>query len=309
MGQQIPFFSIIIPTYARPQQLSACLASLIHLNYPRDRFEVIVVDDGSIPPLDDVVNPYSDRFNLLLLTQPNAGPATARNTGANKAQGQYLAFLDDDCTPDSNWLKSLAAHFHKDSACLVGGRTINALSNNLYSSASQALVDYLYAYYNINPDRSQFFTSNNMALSANIFRIIGQFDTCFPLAAGEDRELCLRWLSQGYRMAYVPNALVYHHHDLTLGSFWRQQYKYGQGAFLFRRAQKQPTTAKPPFSFYLNLLGYPFSVAPPPQAFLLFLLFILSQIAITLGFFRASYVNRSVLLIVAIIISPNVTIP
>lgn len=99
MGQEQPFFSIIIPTYNRPERLATCIQSLAHLDYSRDRFEVIVVDDGSPMPLEPVVAPFQNKFDVTLIKQPNAGPATARNTGAARASGQFLVFTDDDCMP------------------------------------------------------------------------------------------------------------------------------------------------------------------------------------------------------------------
>lgn len=83
-----PFFSIIIPTYSRPEQLVACLQSLTHLDYPRDRFEVIVVDDGSDMPLEGVVTPLRNWLEVTLLRQMNSGLGVARNTGAARAKGE-----------------------------------------------------------------------------------------------------------------------------------------------------------------------------------------------------------------------------
>ena len=87
--------SIVIPTYGRPDQLAACLDSLEALDYPRDRFEVIVVDDGSPQPLP----PYGGALRVTLVRQAHAGPAAARNTGAAASRGRWLAFTDDDCRP------------------------------------------------------------------------------------------------------------------------------------------------------------------------------------------------------------------
>ncbi|HAJ62036.1 MAG TPA: glycosyl transferase [Cyanobacteria bacterium UBA8543] len=287
MGQKQPFFSIVIPTYNRPERLTTCLESLTRLDYPRDRFEVIVVDDGSQPPLESVVAPFQDSINLTLLRQPNAGPATARNTGAAQAIGKYLVFTDDDCTPLPEWLQALEAHFTTTPDCMIGGRTFNALPDNLYSTASQLLIDYLYEYYNCDPNQAYFFASNNFALPADYFREIGSFDTTFPLAAGEDRELCDRLLQNNYRLLYVAEAQIYHAHNLTLHSFWRQHFNYGRGAFHFHRVRalrNQEPIKVEPLSFYLNLLTYPFLQKSRQPSLLLAALFLLSQVANVAGF-------------------------
>ncbi|PSB01512.1 glycosyltransferase family 2 protein [Merismopedia glauca] len=288
MIQEQLFFSIIIPTYNRPERLQTCLKSLTCLNYPRDRFEVIVVDDGSSTPLDSVVLPFQERLNIELIRQDNQGPATARNTGAIKAEGKFVLFTDDDCELDPKLLDTLANQFELHPDSLLGGQTINQLCENLYSEASQLLVDYLYVYYNCDPQQARFFTSNNFGLSKARFCEIGYFDTSFPLAAGEDRELCDRWLHHSYQMVSVPEALVYHSHHLTLKSFWRQHFNYGRGAFHFRQVRSR-RDAKPikvePLSFYLNLLRYPFPHSSHHSPILIASLFVLSQIANFLGFF------------------------
>jgi GT2 family glycosyltransferase len=286
-------FSIVIPTYNRPDRLCNCLQALSQLDYPQDRFEVIVVDDGSEKPLDSVVTPFQAMLNLTLLRQGNAGPASARNTGAAVAKGQFLVFTDDDCAPTPNWLNALAEQFQQTPNALIGGQTLNALPDNLYSTASQLLIDYLYEYYNCphtdgDSATAQFFASNNFALPADMFRSMNGFDTSFPLAAGEDREFCDRWLEQGYPMRYAANVQIYHAHHLTLKRFWRQHFNYGRGAFCFHqaRAQRNHKSIKvEPFSFYTNLLTYPFLKASPQYAVFLSLLLFLSQVANVFGFF------------------------
>jgi len=286
--QKRHFFSIIVPTYNRPKRLAACLQSLARLDYPRDCFEVIVVDDGSKTPLKTVVASFDDKLDITLVTQSNRGPATARNTGASQAKGEFLVFTDDDCTPAKDWLRLLASRFTKTPDCAIGGRTHNPLPDNLYSTTTQTLIDYLYAYYNVVPEQACFLASNNLALPAERFRAIGGFDTTFPLAAAEDREFCDRWLHHGYRMIYAPEVLVYHAQALTFRTFWRQHFNYGRGAFHFHkvRAQREQTRIRlGPKSFYLNLLRYPFSRTQGWQAPWVAVLMMMSQLANVSGFF------------------------
>lgn len=288
MGEQLPFFSIIIPTYARPEKLEACIKSLTRLDYKSDRFEVIVVDDGSKVPPDKVVAAYEHYLNIRLIIQSHAGPATARNRGAKVAKGEFLAFTDDDCEPDAKWLHNLAICFLKDSNCAIGGHTLNGLKNNPYSTASELLMDYLHSIYNSNPNQASFFTSNNLALPASYFNAIGGFDTSFPLAAGEDRELCDRLIFEGYQVIYAPEVLVYHFHKLTWRSFWKQHFNYGCGAFYVHQMRSQRSQGQiklEKLSFYWDLLRYPFSKEQSWRALLITLLFIVSQMATTAGFF------------------------
>lgn len=287
MNQAKTLFSIIVPTYNRPEKLTACLQSFVPLEYPRDGFQVIVVNDSSEISVETTISPFQNKLNLTLLTQPNSGPATARNTGAFAAAGKFLVFTDDDCTVAPDWLQNLEQRFVETPDCLIGGRTVNALPDNIYSTASQQLIDYLYSYYNAIGDRAQFFTSNNFALPAEAFQKIGGFDTTFSLAAGEDREFCFRWLNLGGRAVYAPEVIVYHSHALTLRKFWQQQFNYGRGAFLFGQIiSKHGAKGKRQHpSFYLNLLTYPFSRESGIQMLLITGLFLFSQAGIAAGLF------------------------
>jgi GT2 family glycosyltransferase len=286
--EQTLTFSIIIPTYNRSRQLVSCLQALVRLNYPRERFEVIVVDDGSHTPLNEVVQPFHDRIAVTLVRQANAGPAAARNAGAAGAQGQFLVFTDDDCAPDQRWLQVLADHFVATPDALIGGHVINAHRPNFCSEASQQLVDYLYAYFGDGPKPGYFFTSNNLAVAAERFHTLGGFDASFPLAAGEDREFCDRWHAAGHRMIYVPEAIVYHAHTLTLRSFCRQHFHYGRGAFAFHqaRARRNQTGIKTePLWFYLRLVQYPLSHSQGWRRPILVGLLAITQVANVAGFF------------------------
>ncbi|MEM6424828.1 MAG: glycosyltransferase [Cyanobacteria bacterium P01_C01_bin.73] len=281
-------FSIVIPTYNRPERLQKCLESIAQLDYPRDRFEVVIVDDGSQTPLQPVIDRFRSDLPLNYIQQSNAGPANARNTGAASATGQYLVFTDDDCQPTSTWLSSLEAAFQACSEALIGGRTINALPGNIFSSASQLLIDYLYEYYNQAHGEPTFFASNNFAMPRGFYQQLGGFDTSFPLAAGEDREFCDRWKHHQFPMRYAPNMKILHAHKLSLKSFWRQHFNYGRGAFCFHtvRANRTDESIKvEPISFYFNLLMYPLKETQSLSSALISGLLFLSQVANVAGFF------------------------
>ena len=283
-----PSFSVVVPTYARERQLADCLAALAALDYPRGLFEVLVVDDGG-GLADGAVEPFRDALDLKLIAQQHAGPAAARNTGARAARGELLAFTDDDCRPAPGWLKALAASLRTEPGSAAGGRTVNALEDNPYSAASQSLVDYLYESWNVSgPGGPLFFTSNNFALPASVFRDAGGFDESFPRAAGEDRELCDRLRARGVKLLYAPEAVVLHAHALSLTGFCRQHFNYGRAALHFRRARARrgggPAKVEPA-AFYLNLLRRPFARGEGFRALPLAALLLVSQAANAAGFF------------------------
>ncbi len=249
-----PFFSIIIPTYNRPQALAACIEAIQQLDYPKDFFEVIIVDDGSPNPLKASDFKSDDGIAISILRQNNGGPASARNLGASQADGDILAFTDDDCTPASRWLSELAQAFHNSPTSLIGGRTLNALDTNPYSTTSQIIVDEAYAYFLSREDDLRFFSSNNIALPAHLFLEIGGFNA--SLRTSEDRDFCDRWIQEKHPLVYAPKALVYHRHHLTLTKFCRQHFQYGRGAYRFHqlRARRGRHKIKPDYRFYLSVL-------------------------------------------------------
>ncbi|MEZ4590865.1 MAG: glycosyltransferase [Chloroflexota bacterium] len=295
MNTLLPTFSIIVPTYNRPRQLRRCLRALAALEYPADRFEVIVVDDGGDSPLEELMAEYETRLDLRYVVQENQGPAVARNEGARLANGRFLAFTDDDCAPAPSWLRQLATRLQAEPHKMVGGYTQNALHRNPFSTTSQMLVDYLYHYYNETESRARFFTSNNFAVAAELFWLVGGFDETMPLAAGEDRELCDRWLANGLGMVYVPYAIVHHEHDLRPFSFWRQHFNYGRGAWLYRwlRSQRKADVLQLESpAFYFNLISFPLTAVHDLRAYLLMAMLFFTQVANALGFFYERFAQR-----------------
>jgi GT2 family glycosyltransferase len=223
------------------------------------------------------------------LKQNNAGPASARNAGASRAQGKFLAFTDDDCKPARNWLKELEQHLRTNPVSMVGGRVVNAIPENIYSSASHLILDSVYAHYNVNGTDPHFFASSNIAVATNTFLSAGGFDTSYHLAGGEDREFCDRWRSIGYHMVYEPDAVIWHTHNLNLGTFWKQHKAYGCGAFLFNRshARRGAEDSTLRYDFYTSFVRYFVEATkglPRSKFCMLSLLMCIWQIANTIGF-------------------------
>lgn len=282
----IPKAAIIVPSYNRPEQLRRCLGALLAQDHPS--FEVIVVDDGSSPPLAGVCAPFAPRVRYI--RQDNAGPAAARNTGAASSKAAFIALTDDDCLPRPDWLATLQAAHGGDDARLVGGRVENGLPADRFAAASQSLCDFLYDYFGASSGKMPFFTSNNMGLGRAAFEKLGGFDKTFPLAAAEDREFGLRWREEGGESLYVPNAVIDHFHAMTLRKFWRQHSNYGAGAYHLHRvldARRSDQPKHEPLRFYLDLLTWPVrqrGLRGTGQMVLMGL----SQVAMVNGFARAA---------------------
>lgn len=293
MTKELPSFSVIIPTYERPAQLTRCLKGLARLDYPRELFEVIVVDDGSSSPPRALVEEFRASLDVRLLEQRrNKGPAGARNFGAAHARGEFLAFTDDDCEAGTEWLRALASAFAKAPERIVGGRTLNSLTRNPYSETSQAIIEVVYSHFNQDPEDARFFASNNFAVPARLFLELRGFDERFTTS--EDREICARWRTEGLRLAYAPDAIIYHAHHLGLLTLWRQHFGYGRGALRFHRARL--LAGAPPFKpdmvFYSKLLRASASHERKSHAAQMTALLLWSQAANAAGFFYEKYRAR-----------------
>jgi GT2 family glycosyltransferase len=237
-----PDCTIVIPTFDRPHELRTCLEGVAGLEYPPERVQVIVVDDSGGSAVVD--------GGVELVATNRLGPAGARNTGVERAEGTLLAFIDDDCRPHPDWLDRLVARWQEDPATAVGGRTVNSLTNSLCAEAAQLVIDVGYVQ-NSAPDR-RWFTTNNLLVPAAGFRELGGFDVAYRTA--EDRDFCARWLDSGRPMAYEPAAVVGHARAMGIPEFAALHFAYGRGAFRFHRDRRRagaPVAVEP--SYYAAL--------------------------------------------------------
>src|SRR5690349_7404305 len=90
-----PRYSIVVPVYNRPDEVDELLASLLTQTYRN--FEVIIVEDGSTTPCDQVIDRYRDRLSIQYFFKPNSGPGPSRNFGFQQARGDYFVVFDSDC--------------------------------------------------------------------------------------------------------------------------------------------------------------------------------------------------------------------
>ena len=283
--------SIIIPSFNRPDRLSECLEACMAQDAPN--YEIVVVDDGSPQPLSEICEKFGNTVRCI--RQENAGAGPARNKGVAEARGEFLAFTDDDCRPRSNWLNQLRSSHAGDTTRLVGGYVENGLPDNIYSSVSQDLCDYIYEYFGASGGDISFFTTNNMGCSRAAFLDISGFDPVFPGAGAEDRDFGMRWRENGGHLHFEPDALVDHFHAMTLTSFIKQHGNYGRGArVLHKQLEKRnsPAVKVEPFKFYRNLVLHPlrrYGVSGLPRSFLMGI----TQVAMVAGYGKAVLDEKS----------------
>lgn len=292
-------FSVVVPTYRRPDALKACLTAIRAQDLSGKMFEVVVVDDADDAATRELLAEFSGGPEIRYAAAPRrGGPAAARNLGAEVAIGEYLAFVDDDCVPHPGWLSAFdraIAASEADGRVLYGGHVANRDPSNVYATASQNLIDFLYDWYNTDSQRARFFTTNNIAVSRESFRAFGGFDPSFPRAAAEDRDFCDRWREARGRLQSVPTAVVHHTHRLSLATFVRQHLGYGRGAVYLHEARERRGAELPrlePLGFYRNLIFWPFRRRFGSRAPILGTLAVVSQAAYAYGYYTERVKHR-----------------
>lgn len=229
--------SVVIPTLGRLTALEGCLRALSASSFPRERFEVIVADDEGSGSVERTAAPWTRRMSLRVVTTGGrAGASAARNAGLAAARGNGVAFTDDDCEPEADWLVRLAEALDSNPGCAAGGTIVNGATGRC-AEGSQAVLDATHAHFNGGAGGPTFFATSNLAFPAEALRAIGGFDESFPYA--EDRELCVRWLAGGRRFVRAPDAVVRHMRRLTPADLWRQHFGYGRGAWRFHRVRSE----------------------------------------------------------------------
>jgi len=212
--------SIIIPTFNGASRIGNCLDSLVKQTAGRN-VEILVVDDGSTDNIANVVRGYS---SIRLVSQANAGPASARNRGALEAQGKILLFTDDDCVPMPEWLEAMLGPF-KDPE-VVGAKGVYR-THQKSLAARFVQIEYEDKYRLMAGLSSiDFIDTYSAGFRRDRFLEMTGYDTSFPVACAEDIELSYRMSARGWKMKFVPAAIVYHTHPDTLPRYLKKKYKF-----------------------------------------------------------------------------------
>lgn len=235
MPGKATYASIIIPTFNGASRIGQCLDAL-RKQRREGVAEIIVVDDGSSDATREVVRQYA---GARFIRQDNAGPAAARNRGANAARGDILLFTDDDCVPAPNWLDAMLAPFADPE---VVGTKGAYLTHQKSFIARFVQLDYEDRYRLMSGfEQIDFIDTYSAAFRRGRFLEMGGYDTAFPVACAEDIELSYRMARRGWKMKFAPRAMVYHTHPKGLAAYLRKKYKFAFWRVVALRAN--PTKA------------------------------------------------------------------
>ncbi len=227
--------SIVIPTFNGAARIGKCLEALLPQTVPISA-EILVVDDGSSDGTKDVVSRYA---SVRLISQANAGPAAARNRGALEAKGTIILFTDDDCVPTSDWLAAMTKPFEDPEVVGVKG-AYRTRQKSLVARFVQADYEDRYRLMSALPE-IDFIDTYAAAFRRDRFLEMNGYDTSFPVACAEDIELSYRMSERGWKMKFVPTAIVYHTHPDTLRLYLKKKYKFAFWRMLALRKNPKKT--------------------------------------------------------------------
>lgn len=263
-GDDAPSVTVVIATRDRAESLARCLDSLATQTY--SNFDIVVVDNA--PSSDATERLIADRYapagNIHYVREARPGLGRAHNSGLAIARGDIVAFTDDDVIVDAGWVQAIANNFAHDPeiGCVTGLilpaelETRAQLWTERHGGFGKGMVRRVYDTNDNRPDdplfpyaAGGFGSGANMAFRRSALERIGGFDAALgagtPAKGGDDLAGFLSVVQAGYRLAYEPSALVWHHHRRAEEGMVRQAYGYGVGlgAYLTRQLVEQPSLA------------------------------------------------------------------
>lgn len=242
--------SVVIPARNAASTLAECLEALAVQTVPSERFEVIVVDDGST----DLTASIARTHGATCIPASPSGAAAARNRGVAEARGDLVLFTDSDCAPAPDWIERLAAPFADPG--VVGAKGVyRTRERGAVPRFVQAEYEDKYARM-ARRDSIDFVDTYSAAYRRDVFLENGGFETAFPGASVEDQEFSFRLAEKGYRLVFAPGAAVYHRHDRTLADYARRKFWIGYWkTFLLRwHPEKALSDSHTPFSQRAQLI-------------------------------------------------------
>jgi GT2 family glycosyltransferase len=238
---KFPFVSIVIPTWNRAVLLADCVAALKMQDYPRDRFEIIIVDDGSNDATPDLGRRLEDGSlpKVVYLRQERKGPNAARNKGISAACGDPICLVDDDVDTPRRWLKELVtgAYRHPEAGAVGGPIRLRLEGTTPRFCGREPLVGE--AEFDLGSEERPVreVVSANMAVRVWALREVGLFDETLPIY-GDELEWERRLTRAGRAILYIPAASLWHRRtapDLKLSKLLRKYLRRGTHYVVFAR--------------------------------------------------------------------------
>lgn len=217
----LPRASVVVCSYNGAATLEQCLQSLERLDYPD--YEVILIDDGSTDNTQEIASLHPE---VKYIRQENRGLSVARNVGAHAATGDIVVYTDSDCVADEKWLLYLMSAMQDQDVQAIGGPNITPEEDN-WVAKCVAVSPGNPAHVMLDDRLAEHIPGCNMAFRRDCLLKIGGFDPQFR-QAGDDVDVCWRFIDEGWQIGYAPAAVVWHHRRNTTKAFYKQQKGYGR---------------------------------------------------------------------------------
>jgi glycosyltransferase involved in cell wall biosynthesis len=252
-------YSVVVPVYNRPQEIEELLSSLVQQSYKN--FEVILVEDGSSITSQSVFDRYSSQLAISYYFKPNTGPGPSRNFGFTKAKGDYFVVFDSDCILPPEYFDAVELTLTSLRLDAWGGPD---RGHENFTSLQQAMGYTMSSFLTTGGIRGgkkrvgEFQPrSFNMGISRQVFERTGGFR--FDRFA-EDIEFSIRMREEGFKVALIPDAYVYHKRRTSLEQFYKQVFNFGKGRVQVGKAHpgEVKLTHWFPTLFTLGMCSIPF---------------------------------------------------
>ena len=241
----MPKFSLIVPVYNRPDEVLELIQSLEKQTVKH--FELIIVEDGSDLPCEEICQKYEDKFVLKYFFKSNSGRSETRNYGMERATGDYFVFFDSDCILSPNYFENLEKNLSENySDCFGGPDKAHESFSDVQKAINFAMTSFLTTG-GIRGGKNQMEKFKprtfNMGFSRAVYEKVGGFKNMF----GEDIDLSIRIDDAGFRTTLYQDVFVYHKRRVSFKKFYKQVNNFGAGrinlAILHKNSLKLVHTA------------------------------------------------------------------
>lgn len=223
----------------RLKMLNQSIEHIINQSYPN--FEIIIVWNGSLVNLNNIKSIYKNKKNIKIINDGSNNVAKGRNIGIRYSKGDYVAFTDDDCVVDKDWLRYLVLKFSNNKGIGGVGSIRDVKNKDSYLAVLWQLayirigdMDIKYNYINNN---NIYICTSSALFKKDILKKLNGFDE--NLRSGEDTDISLRIKELGYSLMMEPKAVVYHYHPVTWRGMINQQIWYGVGGYQMLKKYKR----------------------------------------------------------------------
>lgn len=225
------YISIIVPAYNAEKTIEETLESLLAQNFPADKYEIILVDNGSKDRTINIVKKYPIR----IVTCNKRGSSNARNKGASYARGRILAFTDADCRVDKNWLNEINEAFKDEGLHAAQGQGNLTHSRDTRIKTECFIDEYLTAIASMN-ERRMLGDTKNFAIRKWVFEKIGGF---IPSKEECDMLFVAELFKKNYNVKFNERMIVYHNYSLTLQRIIQKSLRHGLSDYLSIKSNKK----------------------------------------------------------------------